>query len=170
MFLSSALMMLRGKSMRTVKALFFLASSSLLATSLTGCGPTIAEAKVDKTRKVYRIATRQHPPEPVYSRTRWVRPPEIKPERENSAAAAPLILPVVQLEVADAPLKEVAQILAATSRYRSYCAPSISQRTVSITSLGTIEELAHQIELEAGIRVVVDHTLQEIRFLGGQSN
>jgi hypothetical protein len=148
---------------------FLLSASCLIAlgVSTTGCGPTIAEAKVDKTRKVYRIATRQHPPEPTYSRTRWVRPPDLKPDRDVTASSAPLLLPVIQLEVAETPLKEVAQILAATSRYRSYCAPSISQRTMSITSLGTIEELAHQIELEAGIRVVVDHTLQEIRFLSG---
>jgi hypothetical protein len=148
---------------------FLLSATCLIAlgVSTTGCGPTIAEAKVDKTRKVYRIATRQHPPEPTYSRTRWVRPPDLKPDRDVTASSAPLLLPVIQLEVAETPLKEVAQILAATSRYRSYCAPSISQRTMSITSLGTIEELAHQIELEAGIRVVVDHSLQEIRFLSG---
>lgn len=146
--------------MRTVTLL----AGVLLAAGCSSGGYEYLEA--DKP-KVFKVASRQHAPDPVYSRTTWVRPPQVLPTRERDAKTKPLILPVIHYTVDGLPLKEAALILAATSRYRSYTAPSIEGQKISINSLGTIEELAQEIENKAGVRVVIDHENEEIRVLPG---
>ncbi len=74
-------------------------------------------------------------------------------------------MPIYHLELAENSLKEAAAALASTARYSSYCSELIAEDVISISTLGTIEELATQIEEQAGIEVVVDHENKEVRFL-----
>ncbi|NLF25450.1 MAG: hypothetical protein GX589_07305 [Deltaproteobacteria bacterium] len=124
-----------------------------------------AEWQQPKKQKVFKIATRQLPPEPVYGALRWVRPPQVLPEREIPTSSAPLLMPVIQFEVKDKPLSEVALILAATAGYRSYCAGSIASQKLTLVSLGTLEELGREIEEQAEIEVLINHRYKEVRFL-----
>jgi len=132
-----------------------------------GCSTRNKEPQWEPGRKqrVFTIATRQLPPQPVYGRTRWVRPPQVLPARKLEVPSAPLIMPIIEFEVKGRPLSEVALILAATAGYRSYCASSIASQKLSLTSLGTMEELALEIEELARIKVIIDHRQKEVRFL-----
>jgi len=112
----------------------------------------------------------------VYARTRWVRPPDNLPMRDRPGAAeepavqvAPRIRSVFHLSLKNSTLEETARVLAATSRYSSYTAPSIASEKISVDNLGTIDELARIIESKAHIQVVVDHQNKEVRFLAGHA-
>ena len=119
-----------------------------------------------KERETFTIATRQLPPEKPYSMTRWVRPPQVLPPREAPVrASSSYISPVVHYKVTDISLKEAALVLAATTRYRSYCSSLIGDERLTLDSLGTLDELAEEIETLAGIEVVIDHDHKEVRFL-----
>ncbi len=135
---------------------------------LVGCSSTPATKKAPR---VHSIAHRQLPPEPVYNRLRWVEPPEVMPKRERQYTdTRPLILPVFHLELQDSTLKEASLVLAGTARYHSYCSSLIADKKISVQSLGTIDELAELIASKANIRVIVDHTNKEVRFLAQQVN
>lgn len=121
---------------------------------------------VKKDMPAYTIATRQLPPEKPYSMTRWVRPPQVLPPRQAPVrASSSYISPVVHYKVTDISLKEAALVLAATTRYRSYCSSLIADQRLTLDSLGTIDELAEEIETLAGIDVIIDHDSKEVRFL-----
>jgi hypothetical protein len=116
--------------------------------------------------KTFTIATRQLPPEKPYSMTRWVRPPQVLPPRTAPVrASSSYISPVVHYKVKDISLKEAALVLAATTRYRSYCSSLISDQRLTLDSLGTLDELAEEIETLAGIDVIIDHDNKEVKFL-----
>jgi hypothetical protein len=87
------------------------------------------------------------------------------PNRKVEASDADVIQQIVKLDIKDRPLSEVVLILAATARYRSYCSSKVAKRRLTISSLGTLSELAMQIEDAANITVVVDHANKEVRFL-----
>ena len=145
------------------KSLIVMALAGLTA---GGCSASKEpEWQPERKQRVFKIATRQLPPEPVYGALRWVRPPQVLPERKVEPQNAPLIMPVVQFEVNDKPLSEVALILAATAGYRSYCAGTIAGKKLSLVSLGTMDELAGEIEQQAGVKVVINHRYKEVRFL-----
>ena len=138
----------------------------LSASAFSGCAYKDAPKYTPTEKpKVFRVATRQLPPEPVYNRLRWVRPPQVTPSRKIDAKRSPLILPVVHYSVKQTPACEALLVLAATSRYRSYCASAVEPKRVSLDMLGTIDEIAQEISHNAGIKVVVDHQNQEVRFL-----
>ena len=139
----------------------------LAALCLTSCSTRVGpqwEAK-KKHPNTYRMATRQIPPQPVYGATTWVRPPQMTPNRKVEASDADVIQQIVKLDIKDRPLSEVVLILAATARYKSYCSSKIADRSLTISSLGTLSELAMQIEDAANITVVIDHPNKEVRFL-----
>jgi hypothetical protein len=73
------------------------------------------------------------------------------------------------LSLKNATLEETARVLAATARYSSYTAPSIAKNKISVTNLGTIDELARIIESKARVQVVVDHENREVRFLAAHA-
>ncbi|MCB0360243.1 MAG: hypothetical protein KDD44_11425, partial [Bdellovibrionales bacterium] len=73
--------------------------------------------------------------------------------------------PILHLEMQNARLEEIANSLADSVHYRSYVASGIADRLVSIKLLGTVDELALEIERRQQIKVVVDHENREIRFL-----
>jgi hypothetical protein len=75
---------------------------------------------------------------------------------------------VFHLALKNATLEETARVLAATSRYSSYTAPSIASEKISVDNLGTIDELAQIIGSKAHVQVVVDHQNKEVRFLAAR--
>jgi hypothetical protein len=141
---------------------------------LTGCGGVKDYQPIPKSSGLYMPSVRTVGPEPVYARTRWVRPPEVLPQRDTSSDSAglrdsPSLRPVFQLSLKNVTLEETARVLAATSRYSSYTAPSIAKDKISVTNLGTIDELARIIESKARVQVVVDHQNREVRFLAAHA-
>jgi hypothetical protein len=143
----------------------------------TGCGgvkPYEPNAK-DK-RSIFMPSMRATAPDPVYARTRWVHAPDLLPSRERSGADSggsleetPTLRSVFHLSLKKATLEETARVLAATSRYSSYTAPSIASERISVDNLGTIDELAAIIESKARIQVIVDHQNKEVRFLAAHA-
>lgn len=142
---------------------------------VAGCGGVKDYQPIPKDSGLYMPSVRTVGAEPVYARTRWVRPPEILPQRESYQAAeanersTPSLRPVFELSLKNTSLEETARVLAATARYSSYTAPSIAREKISITNLGTIDELARIIESKARVQVVVDHDNREVRFLAAQA-
>lgn len=129
----------------------------------TGCGPTYSKNKYE--RKVHIFAVRQLPQPPVYNRIKKVHLASPLPNREKHPASNRIINPVFQFDAQDSTLEEIAMILANTAKYSSFCDASIAKRKFSIVTLGTIDEIAKEIEKEANIEVVVDHQTKEVRFL-----
>lgn len=150
---------------------------SILSLSLAGCaGVKEYEPNEKGKRTLFMPVVRSEAPEPVYARTRWVRPPDNLPTRDRPGAVeepslqtAPRLRSVFHLSLKNSTLEETARVLAATSRYSSYTAPSIAAEKVSVDNLGTIDELARIIESKAHIQVVVDHQNKEVRFLAGHT-
>ena len=119
----------------------------------------------ERKKSSYKLATRQLTPQPVYGGLKWVRPPEMTPPRKVENSNAGLVMPVINYNVANKPLKEVILVLAATARYRTYCSSQIADKKITINTLGTIDEIANLIENIADINVTVDHPNKEVRFL-----
>jgi hypothetical protein len=88
---------------------------------------------------------------------------------EPALQTSPRLRSVFHLSLKNSTLEETARVLAATSRYSSYTAPSISAEKISVDNLGTIDELAKIIESKAHIQVVIDHQNKEVRFLAGHT-
>lgn len=156
--------------MRVLPTAIALLGLTLLSTA--GCGgPKEYEPYSTSQRTIFMPSVRTVGPEPVYARTRWVRPPDILPHRDTAGGAdsqvreTPSLRTVFELSLQNTSLEETARILAATARYSSYTAPSIASEKISIKNLGTIDELARIIESKAQVQVVVDHENKEVRFL-----
>lgn len=129
------------------------------------CSSNIPEWKPHRETRTFSVATRQLSPPPTYSRLRWVRPPEVIPSDPRGEATAPAIVPVMQLEIKDTSLEDVARMLASAAQYSSYCSSLIAKQTLTLNRLGTIDELGDEIQKAAQIRVVIDHGTRQIRFL-----
>ncbi len=148
-----------------------------LSIGLAGCaGVKEYEPNEKGKRTLFMPVVRSAAPEPVYARTRWVRPPDNLPMRDRPGAeeapalqTAPRLRSVFHLSLKNSTLEETARVLAATSRYSSYTAPSIAAEKISVDNLGTIDELARIVESKAHIQVVVDHQNKEVRFLAGHT-
>jgi hypothetical protein len=143
--------------------------------SAAGCGgPKDYEPYSTSTRTLYMPSVRTVGPEPVYARTRWVRAPQVLPQRDmpgrvdQEVADAPSLRTTFQLVVQNATLEETARILGAMARYSSYTAPSIATEKISVKNIGTLDELARIIESQARIQVVVDHENKEVRLLAAE--
>lgn len=122
----------------------------------------------DTKQEVYGVSVRKYAPQPVYKRTRLVHLPAPLPPLKTAQKNAPLILPVMHLDLQDTTLEEAAKILAQSARYSVYCASTVADRRISLTSLGTVDELAFRISSEAGVEAIVDHHNREVRFLAQQ--
>ncbi len=151
--------------MNVVKAypLFRSITGIICCVLLFGCARTVDT--FDGERKLFGISVRDHAPQPVYKRTRLVHLPSVVPPTPQDLGRAPMILPVVHFELVDASLEDAARILGQTSRYTSYCASTIADKRVTLTALGTIDELASKISTLANIETIVDHHNREVRFL-----
>ncbi|MBX7139296.1 MAG: hypothetical protein K1X83_15080 [Oligoflexia bacterium] len=135
--------------------------------TLAGCAVE-NQWKPDQKKKIYGMSYRQHAPQPVYSRLRWVRPPEVIPAHELPGSSAPRLTPVVHLELKNATLKQAADSLAATARYTGVCAPEVATQKISFNALGTIDELARNLGLSAGVQVAVDHDSRTVTVSSGR--
>lgn len=142
--------------------------SILVVLALAACGPSIKEWEPHKENKIHAVSFRQSPPEPVYNRLRWVHLPEVLPDTPKVSAKAPLILPVVHLDLHNETLEDAALILAAPLGYTTYCSSIIAKQKISISRLGTVDELARDISQRKDIHVVIDHDNKEVRFLAGE--
>jgi len=151
--------------------LLHISGALLLSVAAAGCGPTLKEYEPHKEARAYRVAISQLPADPVYSRLRWARPPSMLPVNpaEESPGQAPRITPVMHLEVKEMRLEDVARLLASSSRYGHYCASSIAEEKITLNRLGTIDELAREIELSARVRVVIDHEARQVSFTAGRT-
>ena len=73
------------------------------------------------------------------------------------------------IDFGDATLEEAARILGQSARYASYCASSIADQRITLSTLGTLDELAHALAREAKVQVVVDHHNHEVRFIASRN-
>jgi hypothetical protein len=120
-----------------------------------------------KKTRTDKIAFRQIPPEPTYNRLGWSATEEM-PSKEYARddSQRPVVSPIIQFEAKQKTLDEIALMLGAASRYRTFVASSISKRRVSLQMLGTLDEISEALERQSGAKIVVDHVLREIRVLG----
>lgn len=114
--------------------------------------------------KVYRVAQHQLPPEDVYARMRYGLIPSPLPSRTLEKTKAPALIPVTHFDFKKGTLEEAAALLAKSMKYRSYCGSAVANKPFSLSYVGTIDEIAQEIERKAKIRVVIDHELREVRF------
>jgi hypothetical protein len=141
-----------------------------LTALLCACGPAMKQWEPDKKVKVYTVSSRQTLPQPPYNRLRWVNFPEPLPEKSatTTTESVTVIKPVFHLDLKNTPLDEAALVLASTSRYTSSCPGSECSSTVTLTALGTIDELARELSRKTGVLFSVDHVRREVR-VGGTS-
>ncbi len=153
-----------------IRSIFAVVTACLILPTLSACS-LHATTEPNEELRLYETKLTKLPPPPTYSRTRWVRPPEILPQRDlpgrerKEVRQAPSVRPIFSLSLKKVSLSEAARVLAATARYSSYTATSISKQKVTIQDIGTIDELADKIAAIAEIHVVVDHEHKEVRFL-----
>jgi hypothetical protein len=132
-----------------------------------GCSSSPPPPKKRVVRHDWFYPTRQHAPEEIYSRVREVRPPEPVPEPPHGINRAPRLMPVMQFNVNQKSLVEVAQLLADSYRYGYYCSPTVADRQISLRAIGTLDELAAQVAEIGQVKVTVDHENRELRILSG---
>lgn len=155
------------KRKRREGKLFLRAALLVGCTVLTSCSSGTNVAPKKEVRRDWFYPTRQRAPEEVYNRLREVRPPEPVPEPPRSIEKAPRLFPVVQVNIKDAKLSEVARILAQSYRYGHYCSPLIAQQRITVRAIGTLDELADHVAQTGSVRVSVDHENREVRILSG---
>lgn len=139
-------------------------SLSIVVATLSGChrgtpDPREAEA--------YSIATSQLPVELSGNRLREGRPPApivSANSAEPRLGAVPLIMPVMQFSLGPTNLGRAAHVLAKSVGYRAFVASAVEGRRVSLKTVATMEEAAHQLAEKAGATVVIDHENEVIRF------
>ncbi len=122
-------------SLKSSYLTILVACLALLITS--GC--STPRPKVKAERKTFAVARRQLPPEATYNRLRWGVIPETKPARSgelDDVPHGPLYLPVIEIEMKNINLDELARALATVSRYRTYVASTVSEQRLSIQMLG----------------------------------
>lgn len=133
-----------------------------LSVLFTACAPKIEPSKI----AVYKIATRQLPPEETYSRLKWVRPPQVLPAKHiNSQENKNQIFLITHFDVKNMPLNEAILVFSAANRYKSNCKKSIANKRITLSTVGTMHEIARKIEKIAGIQVLIDHNRKTVRFL-----
>ena len=135
------------------------ATAISLMALLAGCSSN--EPPPPAPPPVYRVATSQLPPEPVYSRVSWAALPEPIPGALKARGAR--MSQKFDLSLSSATLGNAADKLGRLFGYRAYCAGTISDRRVTLKERGDLDELAEALAQEASIRVVVDHENRELR-------
>lgn len=140
--------------------------TALAAAIITAVGCSAAKPEKE-IQEVYPIAFQRNAPEPAYNRLRWVYSPDplpvAEPRRVASAAPAPALKPVFHLQLQNATYEEAARVLAAMSRYSSYCSSSLKNHKLNVNSLGTIDELAATLSQNTGVLFSVDHQTRAVR-------
>lgn len=132
---------------------------------LSACSPKYKGSDSALDRRVHIFAVRQAPLQPTYNRLKTVHLASPLPSRLEHPVSNRKINPVFQFEAEDSTFEEVSLILGNTVKYSSYCEPSIAKKKVSIITLGTIDEIASEIEKETGVTVKIDHERKEVKVL-----
>ena len=116
----------------------------------------------------YTPAYRQLPPEPVYSRVMWSHLPEPLPAEYGGSA--PLLRPVLSLDMPKTTFAEVLESLAITLGYQCAfldnpsAAPLLS-RSVSMKTSGYPEQLFDELGMQVGVQIEVDHLRRSIEVI-----
>jgi len=136
----------------------------LLVSSLSVACSDLKPYERPTERKDFFHPVRQLPPEPVYSRLKYVYLPDVIPEAPT-AESANRIDPKIHFEVTNSTLERTAQALGETIHYKAFIAQEIAQQPYSCNLSGTVDEIAQNISRDSNIDVVVDHSQRELRFL-----
>ena len=152
-----------------IKKFILIFAVVITSSTFIGCHYKYTGAGSSLDRHVHIFAVRQFPLPPTYNRIRTVHLASPLPSRDNHPVSNKIITPVFQFEAEDSTFEEVALILANTAKYSSYCDPSIANKKVSIITLGTIDEIASEIEKETNVIVEIDHQNKEVKFLGSKN-
>jgi hypothetical protein len=142
-----------------------LIGSAALLLLLGGCGSASKEWTPHRARKYYFFPVRQYAPDPVYSRVRAVYPPEPRQSASAPEYSAPIIEPVFSLSVRNGVVEMAARQLAAQSGYATYCSSLVAQKSLTLVTSGSIDELARRVADTAGVVVWVDHERRALRIL-----
>ena len=146
--------------MKIVKAIAIIATLGL-----SGCGAGTPSWKPTQARKYYPAQMRQTAPEPVYNRLRTTHLPEPLPSRNLPGDAEVVYQPTVHFDLKNGTLAEASEMLAKTVNYGSYTSPLIADRRVTINSVGDLEEISKQLEIQANVQVLIDHDQRVVRVM-----
>ncbi|MCC6952812.1 MAG: hypothetical protein IT290_01705 [Deltaproteobacteria bacterium] len=130
------------------------------ASLLCGCAP-----KKTVEEKFYYPATRQLPPEPVYSRVSWSHLSH--PVPLSARERTPYLEPVVSVNYRNSTLGEAMSGLAKSFGYRLEMAGELETRPVSISTTGTLEQVFAVMRRESGVLVSLDHNEKVFRVADG---
>ncbi len=112
----------------------------------------------------YKVAYRQSPPEPVYSRVMWAHPP--RPIMPKSTEDAPYLLPQISFQLPDTTVGEAVEALAQTMGYRWDYPSNVGKRKIHLRLDGTIEEVLKEIGRQGGVQTMLDHEQRLVRVMG----
>lgn len=163
-----------------MKVSTFVGVTLLVGSSFLGCGFNTIRPKDDQRRKDFFFPTKQLAEEPVYGKMTYAYLPSPLPERSASdyswTETRARMRPQngkkgeYSLMVRNEPLETVALRLAKLAHLSSYCSSLVADRRVTISTSGSIDEIAQAVAKRASIKVVVDRSNREIRFLDGQAD
>lgn len=147
--------------------LHLVVSAALASVCLLVLGGCFSSVK--KEKPVYSISAQTAPPQAVYHRTMAVRPPIVYPDVDGPDTDAPLYLNNFHLDLNNVPVEQAVKAVAGAVGYRSYTASSFANEKVTITAIGTVDELLAKIADKVDATVTVDHEHQEVRFMRGNA-
>ncbi len=123
----------------------------LLALTLASCSSTEQPVVVE----YYPVSYRQLPPEPVYSRITLSHLPQ--PVGTKRAVSAPMLSPVLMVDLPHSDLREAVEALAQALGYRTEYPRGLLSRPVSIKMEGRIDQLIREVEKQAQVIIVLNH-------------
>jgi hypothetical protein len=152
---------------RVVRLVVLLLSIAVSLLCLAGCGYSTPTPGAKQLRNQFIVSNRKFGAPAVYNRIREVRSPAPITRPKDSPEVPPLLLPPIRLTAVDSTLEEVSSALGRSMGYDHYCAPSISNRPLTIEANGDLDTLAKMVATQERISVVVDHDNKLIQFLAG---
>ncbi len=114
----------------------------------------------------FKVAYRQSPPEPVYSRLMWSHLPD--PIKPKSTEDAPYYLPTITVELPNSTLGEAIEAVATTMGYRWDYPERLGKRPIHLKMEGTVEEILKEINRQGKVRAVLDHPRRLVRVGGNE--
>ncbi len=139
-------------------------ASILVTTWLSACSDIKPYDPYGADRRYFFHSVRQLPPEPVYNRLTYVRPPSPLPGESSPSASADTLRPRIQLEIANSTLERAAGALAGSIGYQAFVDPAIASVPYSCSMSGSLDVLASQMAGQTNSDVVVDNEQRQIRF------
>jgi len=132
---------------------------------LSGCSDVKPyDPTSNQERKYFFHSVRQVPPEPVYNRLTYVRPPNPLPDPSAPAASADTLRPSIRLEIANSTFGKAANALASAVGYREIVDPAFASLPYSCNMSGSVDILAGMMAQDVNADVFIDHEQREVRF------